>query len=474
MSFKSDSKWVAARPSIKAPWRSGRGYGFAGGLLLTVALVVAVALFRLAIGFISPTVTPFAGFYLAVLAATLLCGWRFGLFAVGLGGVTAWVLFLAPIARQAPFRIAAPFSLLIYAISGVVIVVAAEYLQRLIRRLQDSRGALMERNVHYDTLFETMSEGFALCEAIWDDDGRLADYVILEINPALRRMLGVGPEVVGTLYTEGNRDGGGWLALCGKVMRSGEPESFEFRARTVGRVYEIRISRVSEHRMAQFFFDVTHRKAVEARQAQMFEELNHRVKNNLALVAGLLQLQARGAEPTVRDQLTKAVDRVQSIAQVHEALYRGSRHNDVDFGTYLTDLCASLSRSLASDGRIELKVEAEAADLPLDTVIPLGMVVNELVTNAIKHAYPPPQTGLVSVNFQGEGELFRLVVEDGGCGLPDSSRAMTGGLGMTLVNSLVGQVKGKMAIRHKPGAAFEITFPAVPEGESAGGDRRLL
>jgi two-component sensor histidine kinase/PAS domain-containing protein len=445
-----------------------------GGLALTVGLIVAVALLRMAVGVFSPTVTPYAGFYLAVLAATVLCGWRFGLLAVLLGGVTAWVLFLAPLSHQAPFRVAAPFSLVVYAISGVVIVAGAEYLQRLIKRLQDSRGALIERNAHYDTLFETMFEGFALCEAIWDEEGRLADYVILEINPALRRMLGVGSEVVGSRYSEGNEDGHAWLALCGKVMRSGEPESFEFRPPAVDRVYEIRISRINENRMAQFFFDVTDRKAAEARQAQMFEELNHRVKNNLTLVAGLLQLQARGAEPTVRDQLTKAVDRVQSVAQVHEALYRGSRHNDVDFGTYLTDLCASLSRSLATDGRIELKVAAEPVDLPLDTVIPLGMVVNELVTNAIKHAYPPPQTGLVSVSFKGDGELFRLVIEDGGCGLPEPSRAIVGGLGMTLVNSLVGQVQGKMAVRHKPGAAFEITFPAVPAEESVGGDRRLL
>jgi two-component sensor histidine kinase len=441
---------------------------------LVVALVAAVTLLRMGLGVISPTVTPFAGYYLAALAATVFCGWRFGVFALVLGGATAWVLFLAPIAHEPLLRVAAPFSLLIYALSGAVIVAVADYLQHLVKHLQDSRGALVERNVHYDTLFETMSEGFALCEAIWDDEGRLADYVILEINPALRRMLGVGPEVVGSRYRQGVESGRAWLALCGKVLRTGAPESFEFRAATIDRVYEIRISRVAEDRMAQFFFDITHRKAAEARQAQMFEELNHRVKNNLTLVAGLLQMQARGAEPTVRDQLTKAVDRVQSIAQVHEALYRGSRHDNVDFGAYLTDLCASLSRSLATDGRIELSVAAEAVDLPLDTVIPLGMVVNELVTNAIKHAYPPPQTGLVSVDFRGDGDGFRLVVEDGGRGLPEAALANAGGLGMTLVNSLVGQVHGKMVIRHRPGAVFEITFPAAAAANSAATDRRLL
>ena len=370
--------------------------GVVARFAVTLALIAAVTLVRMGLGVISPTVTPFAGYYLAVLAATVFCGWRFGVFALALGGAAAWLIFLAPIAHQPQLRLAAPVGLLIYVLSGAAVVFAADYLQRLVRRLQDSRGALVERNLQYDSLFDTMSEGFALGEAIWSDEGRLVDYLILEINPALLRMLGRGPEMAGSKFSSMSGRARGWLALCERVLRSGAPESFEFQAPAGGRAYEIRVSRISESRMAQFFFDVTHRKAAVARQAEMFEELNHRVKNNLALVASLLQMQARGADPAVRDQLTKAVDRVQSIAQVHQALYRGSSNDDIDFGTYLEDLCASLSRSLMADGRITLDVEAEAVDLPIDTVIPLGMVVNELVTNAIKYAYPPPETGLVS------------------------------------------------------------------------------
>jgi two-component sensor histidine kinase len=158
---------------------------------------------------------------------------------------------------------------------------------------------------------------------------------------------------------------------------------------------------------------------------------------------------------------------------VHQALYRGSRREDVDFGTYLTDLCASLSRSLATDGRITLQVEAEAADLPLDTAVPLGMVVNELVTNAVKHAYPPPQSGLVSVRFRRENDGFRLTVGDGGCGLPEPP-SRRDGLGMTLVGSLVSQVQGQMVVSHHPGATFEITLPALGSNAPATDDGRLI
>ncbi len=298
--------------------------GVVARFALTVALVAAVTLLRMGLGVISPTVTPFAGYYLAMLAATVFCGWRFGVLALVLGGLAAWFLFLAPIAHEALLRIAAPFSLLIYGLSGAAIVFAADYLQRLVLRLQVSRDALIERNLQYDSLFDTMSEGFALGEAIWDDEGRLVDYLIREINPALLRMLGAGPELAGAKFSSLPGRARGWLALCERVLRSGAPESFEFLAPASGRSYEVRITRISDSRMAQFFFDITDRNAAAARQADMFEELNHRVKNNLTLVAGLLQMQARGAEPAVRDQLIKAVDRVQSIAQVHQALSRGA------------------------------------------------------------------------------------------------------------------------------------------------------
>jgi two-component sensor histidine kinase len=441
-------------------------------LAVVIGLVAAATLLRLGMGLVSPAITPFAGYYVAALAATILCGWRYGVLALSLGGAAAWWLFLAPISGNPLLQLAAPVSLLVYGLSAAAVVAVAEAMRRLVTRLRENRGALAERNLEYDNLFDKMSEGFALCEAIWADDGALVDYVVVEINPALQRMLGVGPEVVGRTYADGSAAQGPWLALCGRVMRSGAPERFEYTHADSGRSYEIRISRVTEARMAQFFFDITDRKAAAARQAGLFEELNHRVKNNLALVMGVLQLQARDALPAVREELLKAVGRVHSIAQVHQALYMGARRGDVDFGAYLKDLCASLSLSLVADGRIALEVEAEAIDLPIDTVIPLGMIVNELVTNAVKHAYPPPGTGRVTVDFRRDGDGLRLLVSDEGRGLPDVAADGGGRLGMTLVNSLVGQIKGELAVRHHPGATFEIVLPAGGASSQDARDRR--
>ncbi len=189
-----------------------------------------------------------------------------------------------------------------------------------------------ERQLSFDALLENMTEGFAMCEAIWDVKGRLADYTILELNPALQRMLGVdqrvrhpgaqflqiggdrspsepltlglilgkvpspsvGPEAVGTKLSDSAGDRTDWLRLCERVLKTGEPASFEVHTREGDRWHEIRITRVTETRMAQLFFDITDRKRAEARQADLFDELNHRVNNNLALVSGILRMKARG------------------------------------------------------------------------------------------------------------------------------------------------------------------------------------
>src|SRR6185369_5810006 len=102
----------------------------------------------------------------------------------------------------------------------------------------------------------------------------------------------------------------------------------------------------------------------------------------------------------VREHLHKAVDRIQAIADVHGSLYRTSRKDDVDFAAYLQDLCARLGSSLLDGDRIKIEVKAEPAAMPLDRAVALGIVVNELVTNAAKHAYPAPAEGLIGVSLE--------------------------------------------------------------------------
>ncbi|HZK98533.1 MAG TPA: PAS domain S-box protein [Caulobacteraceae bacterium] len=121
-----------------------------------------------------------------------------------------------------------------------------------------------ERDLAYAALFDTMAEGFALCDPISDDAGRLTDYVIIDMNSALRGMLGVGTEVIGAKLSRTGPPYPPWLAVCDEVFRTGRPTTFDFHNRATGRWHEIRIGRVAENRLAQFFFDITERKRAEA------------------------------------------------------------------------------------------------------------------------------------------------------------------------------------------------------------------
>ena len=322
-------------------------------------------------------------------------------------------------------------------------------------------ASLAERQLGLDALLENMAEGFAMCEAIWDADGRLSDYTILEMNSALLRMLEVGPEAVGTKLSDSGRDRSEWLRLCEGVLKSGKPASFELHTHSRDLWHEIRVTRVTGQKMAPIFFDTTERKRAEHRQASLFDELNHRVSNNLMLVSSILEMKARETDSdAARHQLRRAVRRVESIGQVHRALYRGGHTEVVDFSAYLGELCGAVEATLIQDKRIEISVESEPASVPVDTAIPLGMVVNELVTNAVKYAYPPPARGRIGVRSSRDGDALVLSVRDFGRGLPNGAGAQRGGgLGMKLVKSLVSQVKGELVTTGPPGAGFEIRVP---------------
>jgi len=303
-----------------------------------------------------------------------------------------------------------------------------------------------------------MSEGFALCEPVIEG-GRLTDYRIIEINPALQAMLGVGPEVTGTFLSEGSPTPRGWLEVCERVLMKGKPVGFEFHNRGTGRWHEIRLTRVAKDRIAQFFFDITERKHAQEHQAHLFDELNHRVKNSLTMVSALLQMQARDAGPTVREALAKAVARVEAISEVHGSLYGGGHSTQIDFAAYLETLCKRLSDSLLEGDRIKIEVTAAPANVTVDQAAPLGMIVNELVTNAVKHAYLPAQGGVIAVALARDEVGLTLTISDQGRGLPTGMAASSHGLGMKLIGSLSRQIGASFSMRSQGGARFELRLP---------------
>ncbi|WP_246149398.1 histidine kinase dimerization/phosphoacceptor domain -containing protein [Skermanella pratensis] len=192
----------------------------------------------------------------------------------------------------------------------------------------------------------------------------------------------------------------------------------------------------------------------------MLKEVNHRVKNSLQLVSSLLRLESRQiSDPVTRRHFDEACARVATIARVHERLYMTDKVGVVEFGLFLRDLCADLAHSAMVEQGHSIEVEADTHELATDKVIPLALIVNELLTNAVKYAYPQGRRGVIRVRFKTLPDGgFEVGVADEGVGLPAGfDPATTSSLGMRMVCAMLGQVGGEMTCQSGPtGTMFRI------------------
>ncbi|EWY37401.1 hypothetical protein N825_17480 [Skermanella stibiiresistens SB22] len=202
----------------------------------------------------------------------------------------------------------------------------------------------------------------------------------------------------------------------------------------------------------------------------LMREVNHRVKNSLHMIASLLSLQGDGIDdPETRRQFADAHNRVSTVAQLHQRLYQTDKLQSVEFDQYLHGLCDDLSEFMLSEGEeYTIEVTADPAELSTDRAIPLALIVNELVTNAFKYAYPPGAEGTIQVSFtRQENGGYLLVVADDGVGLPAGFQPLNGGLGMTIVTSLCLQLSANFAygangpVKNgtRGGARFAVSLP---------------
>ncbi len=220
--------------------------------------------------------------------------------------------------------------------------------------------------------------------------------------------------------------------------------------------------------------DVTDGKMIEERQAAslrekevLLQEIHHRVKNNLAVVNSLLNLQAR----KIDDHRLKAIfqesqTRIASMALIHETLYQSTSLASIDFREYVGKLVDSLYRLFnMPSSKVRVKVDAEDVALQIDYAAPCGLVVNELLTNSFKYAFPSDRSGTVMVRARvWDEDTLELVVKDDGVGIPDHiDLHKSGTLGLSLVTSLVErQLKGSMELDREAGTCYTIRFCCGP------------
>ena len=195
----------------------------------------------------------------------------------------------------------------------------------------------------------------------------------------------------------------------------------------------------------------------------LLQEIHHRVKNNLQVISSLINLQVRQLEDrSSRDALEECQTRVQAIALIHEKLYQSKDYSRVPFSEYARGLADNVFSALGvSNNQIKLKLVIEDVSLGVNKAIPCGLILNELITNSLKHAFPDARQGLVQVELRRVGSQdLALSVRDNGVGMPKGFKVSDStSMGMSLVYTLVEQLEGHLEIEDGPGAAFLVRFP---------------
>ncbi|WP_238292808.1 histidine kinase dimerization/phosphoacceptor domain -containing protein [Methylobacterium longum] len=204
-----------------------------------------------------------------------------------------------------------------------------------------------------------------------------------------------------------------------------------------------------------------------AEREMLLVEVNHRAKNSLSIAAALLGLQARRqADPTVKVLFAEVRERINGMARAHDLLSKSQNVQQVDAGSYVADLCGALQAIIPGDDRIDLETEVEAGILiSADQAIPLGLAMTELITNAVKYAFPPPRSGTILARMsRPQPSRIELIIQDDGVGM---SGMREGSLGFGLVRSLVEQLRGDIDLRSEAGVTVTISFPAQPSAATA-------
>jgi two-component sensor histidine kinase len=195
----------------------------------------------------------------------------------------------------------------------------------------------------------------------------------------------------------------------------------------------------------------------------LLQEVQHRVKNNLTAVASLIEMQTRRLpEGEGRDALWECHGRVHAIALIHEKLYRSKNYADVPFADYIRALADDVFQATGiSPSAISLILAVEEIVMTVDQAIPCGLILNELITNAFKHAFPDGRRGTIRVELaRTEGGRLRLVVADDGVGLPEGFAVQEpSSLGLRLIGTLSRQLDANLTVNRGRGASFELTFP---------------
>jgi two-component system CheB/CheR fusion protein len=336
--------------------------------------------------------------------------------------------------------------------------------------IEDITERVSASEARYRRLFEAAYDGILLIDG---ESGR-----IIDVNPALVALLGHPRlELLGATLWESppfqENDLGRAIYLLLQKKDSVYYGALQLPHRKGGRVdcaVVGSVYREGGRKMIELNVrDITERRQAEERlkaslneKETLLKELHHRVKNNLQVISSLLNLQAEHiTDPKTLAIFSESRNRVKSIALMHEVLHQSKDLATIDMCEYVRSLSGGLFRTFGIDAdRIRLKIDANGVSLNVDQAFPCGLMLNELVTNSLKHAFPDGRKGQVQIALEVQDKSCKLTVADDGIGLAgDGGFPETGTLGLQLVQTLAQQLGGTIGLDRTGGVRYEIAFP---------------
>ena len=250
--------------------------------------------------------------------------------------------------------------------------------------------------------------------------------------------------------TEGNWK---WVSNVRTLVKDedGEPEAI------VGTVRDISTRKKQERKIRQ---------SLEEKE-MLLKEIHHRVKNNLAIISSLLELQKDGVSDDIKKMLSSSQNRIKSIAKVHEKLYESTTLSDIPLDAYISELTQEIQKAYnSSEKDIKIDVNVSPVSININDAIPIGLILNELINNAFKHAFKDQQSGHLRISLSELNTGYLLSVESDGNKMEENYDPSTStSLGMTLIDVLVQRINGKLDIEQDKWTKFKIYFELESESE---------
>ena len=195
----------------------------------------------------------------------------------------------------------------------------------------------------------------------------------------------------------------------------------------------------------------------------LLAEIHHRVKNNLAVLSGMLEIQAfKEKDENVEKKLLDSTMRIKSMANIHEQLYQSNSYSNMDFDSGLKNLVNTILKTLDGHSKIDINYNIEPVSLSLNQAVPCCLIVNEIITNSIKHAFNEQEKGMIDINIQKNQDHLLLEIIDNGAGFPEEAeQRIKDSLGMALVKTLTQQLRGEYQYESKEsghGVLFKLSF----------------